>query len=414
MNILLVHQYFKEFNDTGSSRFNEMTKVWGEMGHSITVIAGMLTSHTGEKKPLYGKSLFFKQNNFYPNVNVVRTHVSSGYNKSYIGRFVAYISFVISSIWAGIFKVNGKFDIILVTSPPLFVGFTALALSRLKRTPYIFEIRDLWPESAIDSGIVKNKYIIRFSYWFEQYIYRKAKMINVLTPAFKKNLIEKKGVQEDKIIYIPNAADFSIAEHLLENFDSLEFKKKLGLEGKFVVTYVGAHGVANHLIQLIQTAERMKDTNLIFLLIGDGMQKQMLIKETENKGLKNVKFISSVPKEEIFKYILASDMGASVLKRTDTFKTIYSNKTFDYMSCKKPILLLIDGISRDLIEAVDCGIYAEPENIEEITSQLSNVMDNWDERILKEKGEKGYIYAKKHFDRQILARRYIELIIDAK
>ncbi len=408
MRILLIHQYFLEKNDGGGSRFNEMTRMWSEQGHEITVLSGMIHANKSEKRKEYKRKHFVhKQHN---KVSVWRCHVSELYNVNFLGRLWGYFSFVFSSIWAGLFKTKGKYDIILVTSPPLFLGFTALALSWFKRTPFVFEIRDLWPESAIDSGIVTNKYIIKFSYWFEGYIYRKAKLINVLTPAFRKNLIEKKHVPKEKIIFIPNAADFSLSDELLENFNVDEFRKQHRFTDKFVITYVGAHGVANHLIQMIDAAEKFQHTNLIIQLIGDGMKKNDLIQEVEKRKLDNVRFVSSVPKKEVFKYILASDMGASVLKKTDTYKTIYSNKTFDYMACKKSVLLLIDGVSRELVEKADCGIYAEPENIDDIVSKIKTVMNEWDVATLKTKGENGYRFAKKNFDRTVLAKKYILLI----
>jgi glycosyltransferase involved in cell wall biosynthesis len=403
MKILLIHQYFLEPDDGGGSRFNEMTRNWSEKGHKITVIAGMIHANKSEKLPEYkGKYFLHKQ---HDRVSVWRCHVSEYYNVNFFGRLWGYFSFVLSSVWAGLFKVKGNFDLILVTSPPLFVGITAYILSRVKRIPFVFEVRDLWPESAIDSGVVTNKLIIRFAYWFEGFMYRKAKLINVLTPAFKKSLIEKKKVPEDKIIFIPNAADFSISDKLLDTFDSKLFREQNGLSGKFVITYVGAHGVANHLIQLIDTAELLKDTNLLFQLIGSGMQKQYLIDEVRRRELTNVKFIDTISKNEVFKYILASDLGTSVLKRTETYKTIYSNKTFDYMSCKKPILLIIDGVSRDLVEAANCGVFAEPEQPDDIAKKIRLFLQN--PEIMHQQGENGYHYAKAHFDRNVLSSEYM-------
>ncbi len=133
-------------------------------------------------------------------------------------------------------------------------------------------------------------------------------------------------------------------------------EKNMTLDGKFVITYVGAHGVANHLQQVLEAGKTLEDTNVLFLLIGDGMEKKSLIKLAKEMNVKNVRFVDSVPKQEVFKYILASEMGASVLKKVDTFKTVYSNKTFDYMSCKKPILMAIDGVSRELVEDAQCGV----------------------------------------------------------
>ncbi len=403
MKILLIHQYFLEPDDPGGSRFNEITRTWSEQGHEITVLAGMIHANKSEKRPEYkGKYFVHKQ---HAKVSVWRCHVSESYNKSFLGRLWGYFSFVFSSVWAGLFKVKGKYDIILVTSPPLFVGITAYLLSVFKRLPFVFEIRDLWPESAIDTGVVTNKLIIKFAYWFESFIYRKAVLINVLTPAFRKTLIEKKNVSVEKIIVIPNAADFSLSDEVLSSFDPWAFRIKQGIDDKFVITYVGAHGVANHLIQLLDTAELLQDTNVLFQLIGDGMRKKMLIEETRKRGLTNVRFIDSVPKKEVFKYIIASDLGTSVLKRVDTFKTIYSNKTFDYMACKKPILLVIDGISRELVETADCGTFAEPEQPGDIANKIKTYLKN--PKKLKIQGENGYAYAKAYFDRKNLSLEYI-------
>jgi len=313
MRILLLHQYFLEKDEGGGSRFNEMTKVWSSLGHKITVVSGMVNYATGKKPEKYKGKFFYKDEHFYDNVDIIRSHVSESYNTNFLGRLWGYFSFVISSIYAGLFKTKGKYDVIVVTSPPLFVGITAVILSLFKRLPIVFEVRDLWPESAIDTGVLKNKLIIKMAYWFENYIYKKAKLINVLTPAFRTKLIEK-GVPAEKIIFIPNAADFTLAEQLQnDHFDADAFKKELGLEGKFVITYVGAHGVANHLIQLVDAAERLQDTPVVFQLIGSGMKKQELQDEVKKRGLANVIFRDAVPKAEVFKYILASDMGLSLI-----------------------------------------------------------------------------------------------------
>jgi glycosyltransferase involved in cell wall biosynthesis len=303
--------------------------------------------------------------------------------------------------------------VVLVTSPPLFVGITGYVLSRLKSIPLIFEVRDLWPESAIDTGVLTNKLIIRFAYWFEKFIYKKSVLVNTLTPAFRQNLIEVKKVPESKVVMIPNAADFSMSEELLHNFEAANFRRDKGWTDKFVVTYVGAHGVANHLIQLIEAAELLRHTNALLVLIGEGMHKPMLKDEVTRRQLTNVQFVDAVPKREVFKYILASDMGASVLKRVDTFKTIYSNKTFDYMSCQKPILMVIDGVSRQLVEEARCGVYAEPENAGDIAAKIQLYMSYNGQ--LHTEGMNGYQYARRYFDRTYLAKSYlIELAKVAK
>ncbi|MCB0640203.1 MAG: glycosyltransferase family 4 protein [Phaeodactylibacter sp.] len=410
MNILLIHQNFVEENDGGGSRFNEMTRLWEDQGHRVTVMAGMVNHATGEKLPRYqGKYVYLDQ--LSENRKVYRTHVSGGYGKSFFGRLLGYFSFVFSSTYAGLFKAREKYDVILSTSPPLFVGISAYILSVFKRTPIVFEVRDLWPESAIDTGVLNNKTAIKMAFWFERFIYRKAKLVNALTPAFEQKMLEQKGLPREKVIMIPNAADFSISDEIVGSLDRDAFRKEQGWEGRVVIIYVGAHGLANNLIQVVQTAELLKDEHpeVLFALVGDGMEKNMLKEETAKRGLTNVQFIDSVPKREVFKYIYAADLGTSVLKRVDTFKTVYSNKTFDYMACKRPILMVIDGVSRQLVEDAQCGIYVEPEQPSDFAAKIKDYLA-LDRSEWKAQGERGFAYAKANFDRTVLAERYIEHI----
>ena len=406
MKILLLHQYFLEEDDSGGSRWNEITKVWTDAGHEVTVIAGMMHYSGSEKRPEYKGKYFVKKKQ--GNVNVQRCHVSEAYNSGFIGRLWAYFSFMFSSLWAGLFKIKGRYDVVLVTSPPLFVGISGYFISLVKRIPMIFEVRDLWPESAIDTGILTNKTIIKFALSVEEFIYKKSQKINVLTPAFYNTLRDKKNVPEEKLMMIPNAADFSLSEEILQNFDRDNFRKEHDLEGKFLITYVGAHRVANHLEQVLHAGKVLEDTNVLFLLIGQGMDKPNLQKMAQQMKVKNVRFLDPVPKKEVFKYIIASEMGASILKKVDTFKTVYSNKTFDYFSCKKPVLMAIDGVSRELVNEAKAGTYVEPENTEEYNRIIREYLNSPSKLIIE--GENGYQYAKQNFDREVLACKYLEKI----
>lgn len=403
MNILLIHQYFLEEDDPGGSRWNEFTRVWTSQGHTVTVLGGMMHYNGSEKRTEYKGRYFVKKQQGA--VTVWRCHVSEAYNKSFLGRLWGYFSFLFSSLYAGLFKAKGRFDVVIVTSPPLFVGISGYFISRIRRMPFVFEVRDLWPESAIDTGVLTNRFIIWLAYRVEAFIYRTAKLVNVLTPAFYKVLRDRKHIAEQKLIQISNAADFSLSEQLLHTFNRDAFRLQHDLEGRFVITYVGAHGVANHLEQLIDAGEALRDTNVLFLLIGQGMEKERLVKLAQSRNVTSIRFLDSVPKAEVFRYILASEMGASVLKRVDTFKTVYSNKTFDYMSCKKPILMAIDGVSRELLEDAGAGSYVEPEN----TSEYNRVIREYiadPARLLRE-GESGYRFARENFDREVLAQKYL-------
>ncbi len=403
MKILLLHQYFLEEDDAGGSRWNEMTKSWTELGHEVVVIAGMMHAHGNKKKSEYKGRFFVKKKQ--GNVTVHRTHVSESYNNGFLGRLWGYFSFMFSSLWAGLFKVKGKYDVVIVTSPPLFVGISGYLIALFKSLPMVFEIRDLWPESAIDTGVLTNKWVIKLAYAVERFIYKRASLINVLTPAFFNTLRDKKGISESKLIMIPNAADFSLSEDIVKTFDRDTFRKENDLQDKFVITYVGAHGVANHLEQLLDAGKLLEDTSVLFLLIGQGMEKERLVKKAQQMQVTNVRFHDPVPKRDVFKFILASDMGTSVLKKVDTFKTVYSNKTFDYFSCQKPILMAIDGVSRELVEQAQAGTYVEPENAAEYNRIIRLYLADSD--LILQQGQNGYRYAKENFDRKVLAERYL-------
>jgi glycosyltransferase involved in cell wall biosynthesis len=406
VRILLLHQYFLEENDPGGSRWNEMSKSWIIQGHEVTVIAGMMHAN-GLSKPDQYRSKYFVTK-WQGDVLVHRTHVSESYNSGFVGRLWGYFSFMFSSLWAGLFKVRGKFDAVIVTSPPLFVGISGYLISRFKKSPMVFEVRDLWPESAIDTGVLRNQFIIKLAFAVERFIYKKATLINVLTPAFYSTLIEKKKIEPSKLIMIPNAADFNLSEVIVQSFDRTEFRRIHDLEDKFVITYVGAHGVANHLQQILLAGKMLEDTKVLFLLIGQGMEKLRLQELAKELNVQNVRFVDSVPKKEVFKYILASEMGASVLKKAEAFKTVYSNKTFDYFSCRKPILMAIEGVSRELIENANAGTYVEPENVAEYNRIIREYLNDTDR--LKKEGDNGFNYAVKNFDREVLAVKYMQNI----
>ena len=408
MRVILVYQYFLSDNEPGHTRWNEMVKMWADSGNEVTVIAGMINYNTGKRNEKYKNKLFFKER-YYKNVNVIRCHVSNSYNKSFLGRLWAYFSFVFFGLFAALFKAKGKYDCLVVSSPPLFVGIIGLLIKKIRRIPMIFEIRDLWPESAVETGGVANKYIIKISYWLEQYIYDNSILLNVLTPAFKEHLIKWKKNVSDKIIYIPNAADFNLMKKY-DNFNRDDFRLDLGWDEKFIIIYVGAHGIANNLIQLLDAAKKLENSKAHIVLIGDGMEKEYLIDYSKKINISNVEFLDPIPKVEIMKYVLASDAGTSVLKKNDVFKTIYSNKTFDYMICKKPILMGIDGVSKELVSLARAGFFVKPEDSEDFALNARKLMNDKNKCI--QMGKNGYDYARKYFHREKLSKQYLQLIND--
>ncbi|RXI38896.1 glycosyltransferase WbuB [Malaciobacter mytili] len=406
MRIILFHQYFLGKNDPGGSRWNEFTSFFSKKARFKTeVIAGNIHYSTGEKilpNTWYNTELVDED------ITLYRTWTYSGYNSNFLGRLIGYISYTLSSLLKALFLK--KPDIYIVTSPSIFVGISTIITSKLKKVPFIFEVRDLWPESAVATGVLNNKFLLSILYWLEYQLYKYSKKIVVLTPAFKENIEKRFPEFVGKIETITNGADFSIMNR--ENKRN-ELRKKLDWENKKVFTYLGAHGLANDLMQIVEAAKIFSNNEkVLFVLIGDGMQKKLLKDKATEYNLKNIEFIDSIPKHKVVDYVNASDICVAILKKTDTFKTVYPNKVFDYMSCKKPVFVTIDGITRDLIENANCGLYAEAENLNQFKSAVEKFIKMSDED-LKILGENGYKYVKEYFDREQLAEKYINLIKEA-
>ena len=405
MKILIVHQYFLGKTDAGGSRWNQFAKYFAQAGHEVTILAGMVHYAKGTKEPQY-KGKFIVREEEQPGVTVYRCHVSESYNRSFIGRAWAYLSYAFSSTWAGIFKAERP-DVIIATSPPLTVAPTMWLLALLRNRPAVFEVRDLWPESAIDTGVLKSRPLIWLSYKLEAMAYRKAKWINVLTPAFEDALVETKGIDRERISMIPNGADLDI---MTPGPKDNQVREELGLRDKFVVSYFGAHGRANRVGQLLDVAEKIQATHpdIRIMLVGDGMEKPGIVEDAKKRRLDNVIFVDSVAKNRVKDYINASDICTAVLMKNDTFKTVYPNKVFDYMSCKRPIIVAIDGVARKLVEGSGAGLFAEPENADAMISAILKLKD--DPQLAEEMGQNGLSLAEQKYNRKAFAGDYLQVL----
>lgn len=401
MNILLVHQYFPKTGWTGGHRWSEFAKLWTKAGHSITVLAG---SQHYLSKGEYVKSPWIEIEQPMDGVTVYRSYMSSSYGSGIRGRLISYFSFVMSSIWA-VFKVNRP-DIIIASSPPLTVAITAIISKIIKRRPLVFEVRDLWLESAIDLGVLKNPAIIKLAKMFEGFTYRFSDCINVLTPAFRTILLEEKGVSENKIVFVPNAAD---PERFVPGDIYNEIRKRFGWGDKIVSLYAGAMGKANDLIQLVEVADRLRQhKHLHFVIIGDGVERPTIEAEIRRRGVVNVDILDPVIRDEVIPVIQACDITIAILKPVKTFTTVYPNKVFDYMSCAKPVLCVIDGVARQLVEDAGGGVFARPGDIDDIVAKVLYLAE--DKQRRNEIGKRGREFVIENFHRGKLSAQYLVIL----
>jgi glycosyltransferase involved in cell wall biosynthesis len=408
MKILVIHQYYLMPGQPGGSRFNEMARLWVEQGHEVTVIAGNVDYSSGKAPERYrGRWLSKEQDGL---VTVWRCHVPESYARSYPGRMWAFFVFVLSAVTAVLRAARP--DVIVATSPPLIVVVPALLAARLRRAaiPWIFEVRDLWPETAITTGVLSRKSpLTTVLYVLERWAYRFADRINVLTPAFREDILERRLATADKIAFIPNGADL---DHFRPGPLDNEVRRQLGWGSRFVVLYAGAHGRANAVRQLVDAAECLRDRpDILIACVGNGPERESLEALVRDRRLENIVFLGPQPKDRMPLFVIGANAGAAVLQNNPTFRTVYPNKVFDYMACRRPTLLAIDGVARQMVcEEAGAGVFAEPENGPAIASAIRFLADN--PVLCAEMGARGHEWVVANVGRRTLAMRYLELMAE--
>jgi glycosyltransferase involved in cell wall biosynthesis len=300
------------------------------------------------------KNRFYKRE-LIDGITVIRVWTYITANEGFVKRTLDYLSFAFMASLVGLFQ---KTDVIIATSPQFFTTWAGCFLGFVKRKPWVFELRDLWPESIATVGAMQKGKLYSLLESIELFLYRNADLIIPNTPAFKKNLIAR-GIDENKIHVIPNGANVSLFQPQPKDQDLL---KKLNLQDKFIFGYIGTHGMAHSLEFIIESLNEIKEPNIHFLFVGDGAAKKSVLSKAEELKLKNVTFLDPVPKEEISKYISIIDVALVPLKASDTFKTVIPSKIFESCAMNKPILIGVDGQAREIIEEFNVGVYFEPEN----------------------------------------------------
>lgn len=406
MKVLIVHQYYLMPDQPGGSRFNEMARLWSEQGHEVTVIGGSVDYISGKVPDRYSGHWIFKE--IDGTVLVYRCYVPRTYSRSYLGRIWAFVGFTLSASTAA-FQVSRP-DVVIATSPPLVAALPGWIAARLRRNPvpWIFEVRDLWPESAVTTGVLRaGSLLTRLLYGLERWACRNANKINVLTPAFQSDMQGRGLAVSTKFCFVPNGAD---TESFRPGPRDNDMRRELEWGDRFVVLYSGAHGRANALNQLIEAATELQDRpDILIACIGDGPERQRLTDEAERRGLKNIRFHGSRQKTSMPEIVNACDAGAAVLQNNPTFRTVYPNKVFDYMSCERAVLLAIDGAARRLIcDEAKAGIFVEPEDPEAIATAIRFLADHPEVRA--EMGRNGRRWVLANARRDALAARYLHVL----
>ena len=388
MRILYLSQYFPPEIGATQTRAYEMALNLVAMGHRVTMMTEM-PNHPSGIIPLEYRSRF-RVIEEMDGIHVVHSWIYATPIKNFRTRILFYLSFMLTTVLNSFFLKGKQFDVVYATSPPLFVGLAGLIITKLRRIPFIFEVRDLWPESAVELGELRNPRLIRYGHAIASLCYKNARGIVGVTKGIFEKLKEKK-LPEHKLFLIKNGTNPEQYRYTIDQ----TLDDELGWKDKFVVLYAGIHGVAQGLESVLETASLLVHMARIhFAFIGEGPVKGDLVAEVMRKNLTNIEFLSEVPADEIAKYISLASICLVPLRKKSLFKGALPSKMFDCWACGKPIILSVDGEARAELEAARGGLFVEPENASAMAEAISYMYKN--PPSCREMGENGrrYIFNK--------------------
>lgn len=398
MKILFLTQYCPPEVGAPQNRIFELAKGLQRNGHHVTILTAMPNYPVGEVFEGYRGKILMEEE--LEGIRIVRTWIYTTPSKGFIARLMNYFSFTLTSVLLGLWKV-GKHDIIFTESPPLFLGGSGYILSALLQAKYIFNVSDLWPESAVKLGVLKNEPLIKMSTMLEEFCYDKADLISGQTRGIVDN-IASRGYDPAKIFLLTNGVDTALFSKA--NRDET-LREELGIAGKFALVYAGIHGLAQGLEVMVRAAERLRDyPEIAIVFVGEGPEKEQLVKLAQELELTNVYFLPLQKKKDMPRLLASMDATIIPLKKLDLFKGALPSKMFEALACELPIVLAVDGEARVLIEAAEAGIYVEPENVDEMSAAVLKLYQNPD--LVKTLGANGRVYVEEHYSRRRILEKF--------
>jgi len=402
LHILFLTDNFPPESNAPASRTFEHCREWVRAGHQVTVITCAPNFPKGKVFDGYRNRLW--QQEVMSGIRVIRVWSYITANEGFVKRILDYQSFMLSATLAAPF-VRGV-DVVVGTSPQFFTACAAYFVSRIKRIPFVFELRDMWPESIKAVGAMKDSAVIRVLERIEMFLYRKAARIVTVTHAFKDTLI-RRGIDGNKIDVVTNGVDLS---HFSPQAKDVQLLAQHGLDGKFVAGYIGTHGMAHALETLLEAAQMLQKTpdaqNIRLLFLGDGARKAELAKQAQAMGLGNVLFLDAVSKDQVKRYWSVLDVAVIHLRKTELFTTVIPSKLFECMGMGLPVLHGVAGESAAIVLREKVGAVFESENAQQLVEGLLYMRDQPDAYA-------GYqqngLEAATRYDRQHLATKMLQV-----
>jgi glycosyltransferase involved in cell wall biosynthesis len=404
MRILYLSQYFPPEVGATQTRAYEMARYLVSAGHQVTMLTEVPNHPSGIIPPEYQGKLYERAD--LEGIDVIRVWVKASPKKTFANRMLFYTSYMVNATLAGLILSRGRYDVVYATSPPLFVGGAVLALSYLRRIPFVFEVRDLWPESAVAIGELTNPRAVTLAGKLEEMCYNRARYIVVVTHGIQQRLVER-GFGP-KVALIPNGANTDLFHPDPEAGAAL--RADLELTDKFLAVYAGIHGLAQGLEVVLEAAQQLLQVpDIHFLFVGEGPKKAGLLELRDKLELTNVTMMPERPRSEMPAFLSAADVALVPLRKLELFEGAVPSKLFDAWACGCPVLLSIDGEARRVLHQADAGVFVEPENAERLAHSILQLKD--DPNQLHRYGEQGRRFVEEHYSRQQLATRLEELLV---
>lgn len=375
MRILLLSIYYPPEVGANSRIVEGLSRELGLAGDEVSVLTDFPHYPEGILQPGYRGKLF--QREIQNGIKIIRNWLIITPRNNTFLRIANNLTFALSSIWGGL--ISGKQDIIYAYSPPLFLGFTGYVISRIKRIPFIFNVQDIYPEIAVNYGIIRNRTIIKILEAFEKWIYRKARKVTVISPGFKQNLINK-NIDPNKIAVIPNWVE---GELFTPRLKDNPFCRKHGLNNVYVAMYAGNIGHSQGLTTLVEAARLLVDQpEILFVIVGEGIKKDELVRLKKSYNLNNILFLPFQPRSHMPDVLASADVCFVILEPGKS-KTTIQSKTYEIMAMERPIIASVDadGDNWALIKAAQAGIWAEPGNPEKIAEAVLKLKDEESLRV---------------------------------
>ncbi|MFZ5516360.1 MAG: glycosyltransferase family 4 protein [Candidatus Zhuqueibacterota bacterium] len=407
MNILYITQYYPPEIGATQTRAVEMAKNLVQRGHAVTVLTEFPNHPTGVIPEKYRFKLFQRETD--SGIDVLRMWVYARPKKNFATRMLFYLSFMVTAIIGGL-ALRKKFDVVFATSPPLFVGAAGAVICFFRRAKLVLEVRDLWPETAVILGELSNKYFINLSEKLELFLYNTSERIVTVTSGFKNRIIERAKVPPEKIIVIPNGANTELYRPGEKDTTVLQ---NLDIDAAtFIIGYTGLHGLMHGLDFVVEVANQLREEkDIFFLFIGEGVRKAHLIETARKYGLGNMMFLEAQAEEQLPRYIQTCDLGLTTIKKTIVSDRVIPVKVFTYMACAKPVLLCVDGETREIVEQAGAGLFAEPENVDQLKDAILKLKN--DPARCRTMGQNGRRLVEQHYSRAALAQKLEQCLLEA-